>query len=76
LSCSAIGNYYRHLEFWAMAAFVVQSIEGLTLTSLACELGRDLSALSQSDGRLHKQMKEDPTLREKVNKVLSLILVS
>jgi len=70
------GENYRHSEFRAMAAFVVQRIEGLTLTSLASELGRDLSALSQSAGRLHKQMKEDPELRERVNKVMSLILVS
>ncbi len=41
-----------------MASLMVQNIEGITLTSLAKKLGRDLSALSQAAGRLRKRMKK------------------
>jgi len=45
------GNMRQGAEMRAMTAWVVQDMEGLTLTSLANELRRDLSALSRAAGR-------------------------
>jgi len=65
------GKSHRYSEARAMAAFIVQHIEGITLTSLSKELGRDLSALSQAAGRLQKRMKENKHLKERVNTVIA-----
>ncbi|MDX8399124.1 MAG: hypothetical protein R8K20_02620 [Gallionellaceae bacterium] len=56
-------------EVRAIAAMVVQQIESITLTSLDKELGRDLSALSQSAERLRKRIKESKALQEKKERV-------
>jgi len=45
-------------EARAMTAWVVQGLEGVTLISLAEEIGRELSALSQAAGRLRKRKAE------------------
>lgn len=52
-------------EARAMAAMVIQQAECITLTALSKELGRDLSALSQSANRLRKQMKACESLQMK-----------
>jgi len=67
------GRSHRYSEARAMASFIIQSIEGITLTSLAKELNRDLSALSQSAGRLQKRIKENQHLKARVKRVLSAV---
>jgi len=67
------GRGRQHAEARAMAAFIVQGLEGVTLTSLAEELRRELSAVSQAAGRLHLRMKEDQSLRQKAEKIASKI---
>jgi len=51
-----------------VAAFIVQGLDGVALTSLAEELGRELPAISQAAGRLDIRMKEAETLRQKAEK--------
>ena len=67
------GKSHQYSEARAVAAFIVQHIEGITLTSLAKELGRDLSALSQAAGRLQKRFKENKSLKDRVEKVINSI---
>jgi len=67
------GRSHRYSEARAMASFTIQSIEGITLTSLAKELSRDLSALSQSAGRLQKRIKENQTLKTRAKNVMHAI---
>jgi REP element-mobilizing transposase RayT len=62
-----------HSEARAMAAFIVQGLEGVTLTSLAEEMGRELSAISQAAGRLHQRMNENELLRQKAEKIATTI---
>ncbi|TLS73421.1 transposase, partial [Mariprofundus erugo] len=57
----------------AMAALVVQHIEGVTLTALAKELGRELSSLSQSAGRLRKRIRSHDDLQERLLTILNKI---
>jgi len=64
-----------HSEARAMAAFIVQGLEGVTLTSLAEEMGRELSALSQSAGRLRNRMIENQPLRKKAEKIAATIKI-
>jgi len=52
-----------------MAAFIVQGLEGVTLTSLAEEMGHELSVISQAAGRLHQKMSDNELLREKAVKI-------
>jgi len=63
-------NARQGAEMRAMAAWVVQNIEGLTLTSLAVELDRDLSALSRAAGRLRQRMAEDEELKIRAEKII------
>ncbi len=67
------GKGRLHSEARAMAAFVVQGLEGVTLTSLAEEMGRELSAISQAAGRLHQKMNENELLRQKSEKIATII---
>jgi len=69
-------NTRQGAEMRAMAAWVVQNIEGLTLTSLAAKLDRDLSALSRAAGRLRQRMAEDEQLKMKAENVIRLLKVS
>ena len=62
-------------EARAMAAIIIQEIDSITLTSLAKELGRDLSTLSQSAGRLRKRIKGNKALqeiKERVEKAINI----
>ena len=68
-----LGRGRQYAEARAMAAFIVQGLEGVTLTSLAEELGRELSAVSQSAGRLHMRMKKDGCLRQKAEQIASIV---
>ena len=65
------GKSHQYLEARAVATFIVQHIEGIALTSLAKELGRDLSSLSQAAGRLQKRFKENKSLKDRVEKVIN-----
>ncbi len=65
----AQGKGRAESEARAMAAWIVQQTEGVTLTALAELLGRDLSAISQAAGRLRKRMESDQELREKAEKI-------
>jgi len=57
----------------AMAAFIVQNLEGVSMTSLATELNRDLSSVSRAAARLRRRMAGDDPLRLKVEKILRAI---
>jgi len=70
------GKMRQGAEIRAMAAWIVQDMDGLTLTSLAAELGRDLSALSKAAGRLHKRMTSDDSLRSKAEKIVGTFELS
>ncbi len=67
------GRGRLHSEARAMAAFIVQGLEGVTLTSLAEEMRRELSAVSQAAGRLHQKMSDNELLRQKAEKIVSTI---
>ncbi|MBN4073493.1 transposase [Mariprofundus ferrooxydans] len=67
------GKGRLHSEARAMAAFIVQGLEGVTLTSLAEEMNRELSAISQSAGRLHQRMNQNEPLRKKAEKISAAI---
>jgi len=67
------GSSRQPSEGRAMVAWVVQNMDGLTLTSLADELGRDLSTLSQAAGRLRQRMGEDALLQSKAEKILGVV---
>jgi len=56
-----------------MAAFIVQDIEGVPMTSLAIELNRDLSSLSRAATRLRKRMAGGDQLRLKAENILRVI---
>ncbi len=53
-------------EARAVAAYLVQENECLSLTHLGTILGRDVSALSRASGRIRDRLKEDPELEKKV----------
>jgi len=60
------GKSRTHSEARAMAALIIQNLEGITLTELSRAIGRELSALSQAAGRLRKRMIDNKRLQEKV----------
>ena len=53
----------------AMAAFIAQDIDGVSMTSLAVELGRDLSAVSRAAGRMHKLLAGNDPLQRHVENI-------
>ncbi len=53
-------------EARAVAAYLVQENECVSLTDLGVILGRDLSALSRASSRIQDRLKEDPELEKKV----------
>ncbi len=67
------GKGKERSEACAMTAWIIQGLEGVTLTSLAKEIGRELSSLSQAAGRLRKRMAESKSLREKAEKIVAAI---
>ncbi|MDQ6982630.1 MAG: transposase [Mariprofundus sp.] len=67
------GRGRTHSEERAMAALIIQGLEGVTLTSLAKETGRELSSLSQAAGRLRKRMAENKSLQKKAEKIIASI---
>ncbi|RLL49149.1 hypothetical protein D8Y20_13285 [Mariprofundus sp. EBB-1] len=62
-------NVRQGAEMRAMVAWIVQDLESLTLTALAAELGRDLSALSRAAGRLRQRMAKDALLKIKAENI-------
>jgi REP element-mobilizing transposase RayT len=70
------GKGRLHSEARAMAAYIIQGLEGVTLTSLAEEIGRELSAISQAAGRLHHRINENGLLRQKAEKIATAIKTS
>jgi len=68
----AEGRYFVH---WApqSQSLLRQVLEGVTLTSLAKETGRELSSLSQSAGRLRKRMAENKSLQKRSDKIIASI---
>ena len=69
------GKGRKSSEARAMAALVIQQTEGVTLTALAKELGRELSSLSQSAGRLRKQMVAEKSLQERFESISNAITI-
>lgn len=67
------GKSRKSSEARAMTALIIQNMEGITLTSLAEELGRDISALSQAAGRLRKRMLESKPLQKKTKNISTVI---
>ena len=67
------GKGRSHSEPCAMAAMIIQEQEGITLTALARELGSDLSALSQSAGRLRKRIANNKSLRDKYEAISNAV---
>jgi REP element-mobilizing transposase RayT len=67
------GNNRSNSEARAMAALVIQDIEGITLASLAEKLSRDLSTLSQSAGRLRKRMQDNPSILRRFDEVIGRV---
>ncbi len=67
------GKGRLHSEARAMAAFIVQGLEGVTLTLLAEEMGCELSAISQAAGRLHQRMSENESLGQKAKRIAAII---
>jgi len=67
------GRGRTHSEARAMAALIIQGLEGITLTSLAKETGRELSSLSQAAGRLRQRMAGNKSLQKKVDKIMASI---
>jgi REP element-mobilizing transposase RayT len=70
------GNGRPYSELRAMAALIIQDSEAITITSLAKELGRDLSALSKSAGRLRMRMRKDESLQEKHKRISDAVKMS
>jgi len=64
------GNMRQGAEMRAMAAWVVQDTDSVTLTSLAGEMKQDLSALSRAAGRLRKRMAGDDQLKTKAEHII------
>lgn len=58
-----------YAEARSMAALLVQGIEEISLTTLATELGRDLSAVSQAGGRLRKKLSKHKILHDRFRKL-------
>jgi len=67
------GNGKPCSEVRAMAALIIQDYEGITLSALSKELRRDVSALSQSAGRLRKRMRNNQALQNRQESVVELI---
>jgi len=67
------GRGRTHSEARAMTALIIQGLEGVTLTSLAKETGRELSSLSQAAGRLRKRMAENKSLQKKAENIVTSI---
>ena len=69
-------NARQGAEMRAVAAWVVQNLDGLTLTSLAVSLNQDLSALSRAAGRLRQRMTDNEPLKMRAEKIVRLLRVS
>jgi len=67
------GKSRKHSEAQAMAALIIQNLEGITLTELSRAIDRELSALSQAAGRLRKRMADNKPLQEKARKIADVI---
>jgi len=67
------GNGKPCSEVRAMAALIIQDYEDITLSALAKELRRDISALSQSAGRLRKRMRDNEALQNRQKSIVELI---
>ncbi len=63
------GKGRDHSEACAMTAWTIQYLEGVTLTSLAEEIGRELSSLSQVAGRLRQRMIGNKSLQGKAERI-------
>lgn len=61
------GKKRVYAEARAIAAFLVQGNEQLSLTELAHHLNRDLSALSRAADTIRERIQENPTLAEKIS---------
>jgi len=66
------GNGKPCSEIRAMAALIIQDYEDITLSALSKELRRDISALSQSAGRLRKRMRGDEALQNRLKSIVEL----
>jgi len=60
-------------EARAIVAMIVQETVGITLTSLAEELEREISSLSKSGERVRKRIKSSGLLQERVKRIMSEI---
>ena len=53
----------------AIAAFIVQDMDGVSMTALATELGRDLSAVSRAAGRMRQELVGNEQLQMQLDRI-------
>ncbi len=69
------GNGKPCSEVRAMTALIIQDYEGITLSALSKDLGKDVSALSQSAGRLRKRMRDNESLQNRQKRIIEAIKI-
>jgi len=67
------GNGRPSSEVRGMALMLIQETEGVKLTTLAKELGRDPSALSRAAQRIRKRMREDEAMKDKYEEIVNAL---
>jgi len=67
------GNGRPYSEIRGMVAMLIQEREGVKLTSLAKELGRDLSALSKAGERMRQRVRKEEAMKMRYSEVLGVI---
>jgi len=68
-TAAAQGKQQPGAEARAVAAYLIQDTEGLSLTELGDHLHRDIASLSRAAGRLRRRLNTDPGLAEKLVKI-------
>jgi len=68
-----LSRIIQNLGFRYTRYINIQDLEGVSMTSLATELNRDLSSVSRAATRLRKRMAGDDQLRLKGEKILRVI---
>jgi len=67
------GNGHPCSEVRGMTAMIIQDNESLTLTSLAKELGRELSALSKTAERVRQRIRGEDAMKKRHAEILNAL---